>query len=204
MSRRPNVWVKGPGSILPEYTLLEPSCLPSILTTVALIRLLEVRPDLFHVFFMGQSLPVDNALGSVILQDDCDLMQLATGASDLYFRVELVPLDSHDFALLYDRFSRDFLEDKSDIAHLLARPPSAAHPHKALAAKAPGLRRLRDVDEEAGIRPTVSEELGVELARAALQRSPAVMQTRRGWCTQLCSCIRKWLSFSALSTEPSN
>lgn len=70
MSLRPAVWLKGSGSIFPQYTQLDSKSLPSNLTPVSLITSLGLRADVFHVFFMGHSLPADGAQGTVVLHDD--------------------------------------------------------------------------------------------------------------------------------------
>lgn len=137
MTTRPAVWLKGTGAIFPQYTLLKSEKLPSKLTPVSLINALGLRADLFHVFFMGHSVPSDDDHGFVVLQNDFDLMQIQPGSKDLFFRLERVPLSDDDMMLLCDNIDafEDAEADKSAFAHLLARPPQLLPAGAATAAK---------------------------------------------------------------------
>lgn len=66
-----------------------------------------------------------------------DLMQMAPGSTQLFFRLENVPLSFEDMMFLHDNLDivEDTDADKSDIAHLLARPPKRLLAGAATAAK---------------------------------------------------------------------
>lgn len=126
-SRKPRVWVSIPFVEAGKYILIEPEDVPDVLTPLAVGKLVHCLVELFDVYFMGVSRPHDNKGGVAARDDGENLFDHATGASDLYLRLEEIPVSEADRQLLV-QYALKGASERPAVAHLFARQPRPASP----------------------------------------------------------------------------
>lgn len=116
---KPRVWIKPFGDNFYDYTLLDASAVPDVLTAKRALELARpgLEVDFFHVFFMGVSKPRDDSYGIAAFKDEENMFEHAPGSRNIFLRVARVPLSSAEFALA--------MKGVASCAHLLARPTCA-------------------------------------------------------------------------------
>lgn len=117
---KPEIWLHCPKLMAKgRWKLLASSAFGSVLTAADLIGFAGLTPELFHVYFLGHLGPSDGTVDVVIDDDSQNLLDLDRGATDLFFRIEEVPLTPAEKESVIEHCESG---DYSAVSHLLPRP----------------------------------------------------------------------------------
>lgn len=135
-SRKPRVWISVPFVDAANYLLIESEAVPDVLTPLAVGKLVHCRMEFFDVYFMGFSRPHDDKGGIAAREDGENMFDHAPGATDVYLRLERIPVSQEDEPLMTQYLVKGEAE-RAAVAHLLARQPRPSSP--CMAAKGTGV-----------------------------------------------------------------